>query len=212
MLRAGGDAVSVSAPPLDAGGRRSRQPAARGRASVGLTWSRFGAPGWTLPLGGALIAATLWRDGADANGFALAAVIVVLVALAAIDLATRRLPNVITVPTALAALGLRAVAEPSHLGDAALYGAGALAVFAVLYVLMRGGFGMGDVKLAGMLGCVLGSAVVPALVIGMIAGGVGAGALIVLGHAGRRSAIAYGPYLALGGAIAILAFRVPALV
>jgi leader peptidase (prepilin peptidase)/N-methyltransferase len=159
-----------------------------------------------------LVAATLLRNGAGANGFALAAVVVVLVALAAIDLATRRLPNVITVPTALAALALRAVAEPARVGDAALYGVGALVVFAVLYVLMRGGFGMGDVKLAGMLGCVLGSAVVPALVIGTLAGGVGAAALVVLRRADRRSTIAYGPYLALGGAVAILAFRVPVLV
>lgn len=203
--------MTVCAPPADAGGLDARLHTARGRARVRASWAKFGAPWWTVPLAGGLIAATLWRNGTGANGFALSAMIVVLVALTAIDLATRRLPNVITVPTALAALALRAAAEPSRLGDAALYGAGALIVFAVLYVLTRGGFGMGDVKLAGMLGCVLGSAVVPALVIGTIAGGLGSAAMIVLGRADRRSTIAYGPYLALGGVVAILAFRVPIL-
>lgn len=176
-------------------------------------WSRLsGQARYGVPVaGGVLVAVTLLRDGTGANGIAMAMVQVILVALAVIDFATRRLPNVITGPTALAALVLRAAFERAHLLDAALYGLGALGVFAVLFIVMRGGFGMGDVKLASMLGFVLGSAVVPALVIGTVAGGVVAVALIALHRVSRHSTIAYGPYLALGGMLAILLTSVPAL-
>ena len=85
-------------------------------------------------------------------------------------------------------------------------------VFYVLAVLLRGGLGMGDVKLAAMLGFLLGSAAFPALVIGIAAGGLWAVGLVVARKATMRSSIAYGPFLALGGAIAILAFNPPPLV
>ena len=77
---------------------------------------------------------------------------------------------------------------------------------------MRGGLGMGDVKLAGMLGFLLGNAVLPALVLGVFAGGVWSAILLGTGRAGLRSTIAYGQFLALGGAVAILLSTPPPLV
>ena len=156
--------------------------------------------------------ATVVRFGSGADAAAFAAVQVVLVTLAAVDLATRRLPNVITVPTALVAIALRVAFERSELAGAALAGVAALLVFAALSLAMRGGLGMGDVKLAAMLGFVLGSVVVPALMIGILAGALASVALLATRRASLKSAIAYGPYLALGGAIAILAFHPPPLV
>ena len=85
-------------------------------------------------------------------------------------------------------------------------------IFYVLALLMRGGLGMGDVKLAGMLGFLLGSAAFPALVIGIGLGGLWAVALVASRKATLRSSIAYGPFLAVGGAIAILFFNPPPLV
>jgi leader peptidase (prepilin peptidase)/N-methyltransferase len=179
---------------------------------VGRRWSQLGSPWWAPPAGIALVIATTLRFGPGVDAAAFAAVQLVLVALAAVDLATRRLPNVITIPTALAAIALRAAFERSELAGAALAGVGALLAFGVLSFALRGGVGMGDVKLAGMLGFVLGSAVVPALVLGILAGGVASIALLATGRASWKSAIAYGPYLALGGAIAILATHPPPLV
>jgi leader peptidase (prepilin peptidase)/N-methyltransferase len=175
-------------------------------------WSRLGSPWWAPPAAIALVLGTMLRLGFGANGSAYAVVQVVLVGLAVVDLATRRLPNTITLPTSLLAIGLRAAFEDSQLGGAVVAGIVALLGFGVLSLLLRGGLGMGDAKLAGMLGFVLGSSVVPALVIGILGGGVAALALLVLGRARLGSAIAYGPYLVLGGAIAILAFHPPTLV
>ena len=171
-----------------------------------------GSPWWAAPAALTLVVVTTVRCGAGANAAAFAAVQVALVALAAVDLATRRLPNAITIPVSLAAIALRAVFERSTLGGAVLAGVGALLVFGVLSLALRGGFGMGDVKLAGMLGFVLGSVVVPALALGILAGGLASVALLATGRASWKSAIAYGPYLALGGAIAILALHPPPLV
>jgi len=92
--------------------------------------------------------------------------------------------------------------------------AGALAfvAFWILALVLRGGLGMGDVKLAGMLGFLLGKAVLPAIVLGVLVGGVWSAILLATGRAGPRSAIAYGQFLAFGGAVAILASSPPPLV
>ncbi len=178
----------------------------------GRSWSRLRSPWWAPLVAIALVVATFARFGFRADAAAFAAVQVVLVALAVIDLATRRLPNRLTVPTSLAAVGLRALFERPALGGALVAGVAALLVFGLLSLLLRGGLGMGDVKLAGMLGFVLGSTVVSALVLGILAGGVASALLLLAKRAGWSSAIAYGPYLALGGAVAIIALHPPALV
>ncbi len=175
-------------------------------------WSGIRSPWWAAPLAVALAVGTLARLGAGADGVAFALAQFALVGLAVVDLATRRLPNRVTLPVSAAAVILRASFERSELGVSVVAGVSALAVFALLYVLLRGGLGMGDVKLAGMLGFLLGRAVVPALVLGIIAGGVVSAALLLSGRAKLTSAIAYGPYLALGGSVAILAFHPAALV
>jgi leader peptidase (prepilin peptidase)/N-methyltransferase len=74
----------------------------------------------------------------------------------------------------------------------------------VLFLVLPG-FGFGDVKLSGLLGLVSGLGnTLPALAIGAIAGGVGAALMMVFRRAGRRTTIAYGPYLALGAFIGML--------
>ena len=160
----------------------------------------------------ALAVATFLHLGRDADAAAWAVVQVVLVALAAIDVATRRLPNAITLPVSALALILRAADERSKLAEVAIAGAAAFVVFYVVALLARGGFGMGDVKLAAMLGFLLGTKVVPALAIGVIAGGVWAAALVVTRRATARTAFAYGPFLCLGGAVTILFSNPPPLV
>jgi leader peptidase (prepilin peptidase) / N-methyltransferase len=135
----------------------------------------------------------------------------VLVVLAAYDVESRRLPNRITLPVAAIAVVLRAAFERSSLAEVIVAGVLSFAIFRVMAVAMRGGLGMGDVKLAAMLGFLLGTAVLPALVIGVFAGGIWSAILLVSRRAGLRSSIAYGQFLALGGAIAIIASTPPPL-
>jgi leader peptidase (prepilin peptidase)/N-methyltransferase len=167
---------------------------------------------WVVPASAALAAATFIHLGKDAEAALWALAQIVLVALAAIDIETRRLPNVITLPTAAAAVLLRAFHERSDLAEVAAAGAAAFAASYVLALLLHGGLGMGDVKLAGMLGCLLGADVLPALALGIIVGGLWSAGLLLTRRAGLRSTLAYGPFLCLGGAVAILFASPPPLV
>jgi leader peptidase (prepilin peptidase) / N-methyltransferase len=167
---------------------------------------------WAGPLAAALAVATFVHLGSDADAAAWALVQVVLVALAAIDVATRLLPNRITLPVSALAVIARAADQRSALLEVVFAGVATFAVFYGLALLARGGFGMGDVKLAAMLGFLLGRAVIPALVLGVLAGGVWSAALLVTRRTGMRSSIAYGPFLALGGAAAIVLSNPPPLV
>ena len=167
--------------------------------------------GWVfVAVASVLAVATLVVRGADADGICFAAVQVVLVALAAEDLRSRRIPNAVTAPAALLAIALRAAFERSELVEILVAGAGAFAFFLVLALLTRGGLGMGDVKLAGLLGLLLGTSAVPALFIGTLAGGVASVALLARGRK-RGTTLAYGPYLCFGGAVAVLLLHLPRL-
>jgi leader peptidase (prepilin peptidase)/N-methyltransferase len=146
------------------------------------------------------------------NAALYAVVQVILVAIAVIDLATRRIPNELVGALAVLALVPRAFSERTVLLESVITGLAVFGVALLLGYLARGGLGMGDVKLAGALGLVLGTVVLPALVLGTAAGAAAGLAVIARrGRAGQRAMIAYGPYLALGGASAILLFGPPPL-
>jgi leader peptidase (prepilin peptidase) / N-methyltransferase len=130
-----------------------------------------------------------------------------LVPIALIDLDHRRIPNVLTGPAALAALVAIALLEPAFLPEALVAGAAAGGFFLLAAVLHPKGMGMGDVKLAGVLGLYLGRAVAPSLLIALAAGVlVGAAIIARKGAAeGRRTAVPFGPFLALGAVAGLLA-------
>jgi leader peptidase (prepilin peptidase)/N-methyltransferase len=135
------------------------------------------------------------------------------VLLALVDLRVRRLPDVLTLPLAGAALGLLGVVAlvPEHTGDwpRALWGALALGGF--YYVLWRvnpDGMGFGDVKLALGAGAVLGWYGWDTLLLGTFAGfllgALCGGVLVLVGKAGRKTAIPFGPFLIAGAYAGLL--------
>ena len=158
----------------------------------------------------ALVVGTLVHFGADANGVAWAVVQVGFVFIAWFDLLTRRIPNLVVLPAAVAAIVLRVAFDRGALLECLLAGAIAFAVFLVFALLVRGGLGMGDVKLAGLIGLLLGSDALYALMLGVIVGGLAAAALLAA-RRGRKSTYAYGPYLALGASLLVLLAAVPRL-
>jgi leader peptidase (prepilin peptidase)/N-methyltransferase len=91
--------------------------------------------------------------------------------------------------------------------EALIAGAAGFAFFFLAALAYPRGMGMGDVKLAGVLGLYLGRAVAPAIFIALIAGVVVGAAIIARkgATAGRRTAVPFGPFLALGGVIALFA-------
>lgn len=137
----------------------------------------------------------------------------VAVALGAIDLDVRRLPNQILLPSLVVAPVLLAVAglvegEGAALARAAI-GAGAMfAFYFLLAVVYPAGMGWGDVKLAPLLGMFLGWVGWGALVVGSFAafvlGGVFSLCLMLAGRAGRKTGIPFGPWMLLGAAIGLV--------
>ncbi len=163
---------------------------------------------WQYPLVEAITAALLayaWREFGPTWEFGVAAVLLcALVAITAIDLRHQIIPDAITLPGILA--GLTANVATRHLAwaDVALGIALGGGVFFVVIVASGGGMGAGDMKLGAMLGAFLGWKIgLFALLAGVVVGGVWAGALMALGVRGRKDAIPFGPFLALGGAAAL---------
>ena len=154
---------------------------------------------------GALYAAVALAAG-DALDLALGLLLVTaLVPITIIDLEHRIIPNLITGPAALAAVVAILALDPGFLPEALAAAAGAGGFFLLTAVISPRGMGMGDVKLVAMLGLYLGRAVAPAILIALVAGVViGAGIIARRGMTeGRRTAVPFGPFLALGGIVAL---------
>lgn len=169
------------------------------------------AAAWTRahPLGSlfaaALATAVLVRYGFTAAGQIAALASAVLVVLALIDIESRRVPNRIVLPAAALVLAARLLTAPQH--SAAWIGAalGAAAFLLAFALAFPGGLGMGDVKLALLLGAMLGSAVVPAAVLGTLAGAAAAAVLLVRdGRGALGRTIPFGPFLAFGAIATVL--------
>ena len=130
-----------------------------------------------------------------------------LVPMALIDLDHRIIPNRLTGPAAIVAIVLGTALDPGGEPERLIAGVGAAAFFLVAALIKPGGMGMGDVKLAGVMGLFLGAPVAVALMVGLVTGTV-AGAVVMarLGvAAGRKTTVPFGPFLAVGGVVAVLA-------
>ena len=134
-------------------------------------------------------------------------------ALAAIDIDTKRLPNALTLPSyvVLGVLLLLPAVAGGQWGDYGRAWLAALSLFAFYFLLAfiyPSGMGFGDVKLAGVLGLVLGWMSWGVLVVGgflgFLLGAVLGGALMALRKAGRKTKIPFGPFMLLGALIAIV--------
>lgn len=151
--------------------------------------------------------ATVLRFGVTWDGLAVAVAVSALLVQSVIDLCTHRLPRqisyvalaVVTAVLALAAIDRDDVSRTvgSFVGAVVL-----TAVLGALRVLSRGGMGDGDVRLAPLLGVVLGWWD-PALVVVMLVVASGCGAVVglivmAISGAGRNTPIPFGPFLALG--------------
>lgn len=154
-----------------------------------------------------LLAAVAAVHVQDTTQLVLGAVLVLfLVPMALIDLDHRIIPNKLTAPAAVAAVALGFALDPAGEPERLIAGVAAGGVFLLAALARPGGMGMGDVKLAGVLGLFLGGTVAVALMAALVLGTV-VGAVVIArvgAEAGRKTAVPFGPFLALGGVIAIL--------
>ena len=129
-----------------------------------------------------------------------------LVTISLADLDRRVIPNSILLAAAVAAVAILLATDPSALPERLMAAAGAGGFLLVCALAYPGGMGMGDVKLAAVMGLYLGAAVVPAMLAAVLAGSIVGLAMIARHGAGeRKRAIPFGPFLALGGVVGLLA-------
>lgn len=144
-----------------------------------------------------------WGDGTE---IALGLVFVtMLMAITLTDLDRQIIPNKVLLIASAAAVVIVAISDPGSFPERAIASAAAGGVFFLAALAYPSGMGLGDVKLAAVMGLFLGRNVAPALIVALLAGSVvGVGIIARDGAEARKRAIPFGPFLALGGVVGLL--------
>ena len=151
-----------------------------------------------------LVALCFLRFGLSLRALVAAFFVTVLVVLSAIDIRERRLPNRIVLPSAAVVLAAHIALFPDRALEWIVAALGAALFLFVPLLVYPAGMGMGDVKLALLLGAGLGASVATALVVGLVASSfVALGLVARRGAAARKATMPFGPFLALGAVVAL---------
>jgi leader peptidase (prepilin peptidase)/N-methyltransferase len=155
----------------------------------------------------ALCASVVIAKGADEDALLGLALVLLLVPVTLIDLDHRIIPNKLMLVGAIVAPALVLATAPDDLVEHLVAGVAAGGFFLLAVLAYPRGMGMGDVKLAAVLGLFLGRAVGPAVFIALITGTLVGAAVIARKGAreGRKTAVPFGPFLALGAVVALFA-------
>jgi leader peptidase (prepilin peptidase)/N-methyltransferase len=152
-----------------------------------------------------------WRLGLDPALPAFLYFGVVAVLLTFIDIALKRLPDLLTLPSYGIGAALLALAFDGNRFVHALIGMAALfLLYAVQWLIVPNQLGMGDVKLSGVLGLYLGwvglSGWMTGVLAGFLLGGLYSVGLLITRRATRKSSIPFGPFMLAGALLAILLY------
>jgi leader peptidase (prepilin peptidase)/N-methyltransferase len=151
-----------------------------------------------------LVAGCVLAFGVSLRALAAAIFCCALVVVTATDLEHRIVPNKVVIPAAAMVLVLETAARPSPEWAIGALGASGFLFLAV--VVHPAGMGMGDVKLALLMGAALGRTVPVALMLGMVSALVPSIVLLARhGAAARKMGIPFAPFLALGSVVALFA-------
>ncbi len=156
---------------------------------------------------GLLCAGVVLAKGPDEDALLGLALVLLLIPITLIDLEHRIIPNKLTLLGAVIAPVLVALTAPDVLLEHLIAAAAAGGFFLLAALAYPRGMGMGDVKLAAVLGLFLGRAVGPAVFVALVAGTLVGAAVIARKGAqeGRKTAVPFGPFLALGAVVALFA-------
>jgi len=151
-----------------------------------------------------LVAGSVWKFGLTLEALLAAFFCAALVAVSATDLEHRIVPNRIVVPAAAIVLLAQTALHPSV--EWLLGGLGASGFLFLAVLAYPRGMGMGDVKLALLLGAMLGRNVTVALMVGMVSALLPSAVLVARhGSKARKMGIPFAPFLALGGVVGLFA-------
>jgi leader peptidase (prepilin peptidase)/N-methyltransferase len=156
---------------------------------------------------GLLFVATVLVYRHDPGEAAIGLVFVTVLAIVTLtDLEQRIIPDKVLIAGAVLCLVIAAPTDPGGLPERIIAAAAAGGVFFLVVLAYPAGMGLGDVKLAATMGLFLGRAVAPAVLVALLTGSVVGVALIARhGSGARKMAIPFGPFLALGGIVGLLA-------
>jgi leader peptidase (prepilin peptidase)/N-methyltransferase len=150
----------------------------------------------------ALFAAVALRADSSAELWPGLALVSMLVLVAVVDLEHRIVPNRVLAAAAAAGLVLWLLTDPGRVPENLIAGGAAGAALLIPALAYPKGMGMGDVKLAAILGLFLGRSVAPALLAGFALGSLAGLAIIAArGASARRRTIPFAPYLAMGAVV-----------
>jgi leader peptidase (prepilin peptidase)/N-methyltransferase len=149
------------------------------------------------------VVAVFWGDATE---IALGLVFVtMLMAITLTDLHRRIIPNKVLLVAGAAAVIIVAIGDPGSFPERAIAAAAAGGAFFLAALAYPRGMGLGDVKLAAVMGLFLGRNVAPALIVALLAGSLVGIAIIARdGAAARKRALPFGPFLAFGGVVGLL--------
>jgi leader peptidase (prepilin peptidase)/N-methyltransferase len=151
-----------------------------------------------------LFAGCFWKFGSTGTAAVAAFFCLTLIAISATDIEHRIIPNRIVVPAGVIVLAANTGLHPSP--RYAIAAAGAFGFLFAAALAYPAGMGMGDVKLAFVMGAALGKYVSVALFLGMFAALVPAMYLLIRhGQKARKMGLPFGPFLALGSVAALFA-------
>ena len=163
---------------------------------------------WRYPLvellTGVCFLGTFLVYGPEWRSLQVAAFLAALIAVGFIDIDHRIIPDRIVLPGTAIGLATSILLEPSDWWVYCVAALSAASFLLIIGLVWSGGMGFGDVKLALMMGAFLGAAVIVALFVGFLLGGVVGVVLLLTGVKKRKDKIPFGPYLAVGGGVAAL--------
>jgi leader peptidase (prepilin peptidase)/N-methyltransferase len=156
---------------------------------------------------GALYAATVIVYRHDAAEAVIGLVFVAMLAVITLtDIERRIIPNKALIAGAVICLAIAIPTDPGGVPERLISGAAAGALFFLVVLAAPRGMGLGDAKLVATMGLFLGRAVAPAILAGLLAGSIVGLALIATqGAQARKMTIPFGPFLAFGGIVGLLA-------
>jgi leader peptidase (prepilin peptidase)/N-methyltransferase len=166
---------------------------------------------WRYPLvelaTGLLMALCVVVVGAREDVWLGLAFVLLLVPVTVIDIDFRIIPNKLVLAGAVAAVAILALTRPGELPEHVIAGVAAGGFLLLAAIAYPAGMGMGDVKLAFVMGLFLGREVGAAMLVALVAGSVVGVAIMARKGAaeGRKTAIPFGPFLAFGGLVGLLA-------
>jgi leader peptidase (prepilin peptidase) / N-methyltransferase len=153
----------------------------------------------------ALLVAVVLDKGADSDAWLGIAFVILLVPVTLIDLDHRIIPNTLMIIGTVVSVVLILLTDPSAMTEHLIAAVAAGGFLFIALLAYPGGMGMGDVKLAFVMGLFLGRNVAPALMAGFLAGSIVGGAIMAKKgvKAGRKTKVPFGPFLALGGLVGL---------